>query len=228
MTAAPQPLRIALDFVNAWLFDLDGSFILVDSGLSMHRERLDAALRAAGCEPGRLALHILTHPDSDHAGNSAWLREAWGAKVAIHEKDAPALASGIMPRRRAIGSLSWIVGLSQLVPRKPGLGCTADILLEDGQSLEAWGLDARVYHLPGHTPGSIGILTVPGATATKDFIAGDLVANWHRPGPGLLASDLEAYRASLDRARALVPADGWVYPGHGAPFPASGLAGIKL
>ena len=223
MMPAPPPIRVSLGFVNAWLFDLDGSFILIDSGLPMHRERLGAALRAAGCEPGRLVLHILTHPDSDHAGNSAWLREVWGAKVAIHGADASGLETGIMPRRRALGSLRLLIGLSQTIPRKAGPGCPVDIRLEDGQELGPWGLDARVFHLPGHTPGSLGILTARG-----DFIAGDLVANWRRPDVGLLASDMEAYRVSLDRARDLVPPGGTVYPGHGAPFPAAGLADIRL
>ena len=223
MKTSPPPLRIALDFVNAWLFDLADGFVLVDSGLPLHRNRLGAALREAGCEPGRLRLHILTHADFDHAGNSAWLRETWGAQVAIHGGDAPGLESGIMPKRRAIGSLRWLVDLSQLIPRRPGPACPIDVTLEDGTDLSPWGLDAKVVHLPGHTPGSIGILTAAG-----DFVAGDLVSNWRRPGPGLLASDLAAYRASLARARVLVPAGGTVYPGHGAPFPARALADIRL
>ncbi len=223
MTTAATPFRISLDFVNAWLFALDGSFILVDSGLPMHRGRLEAALRGEGCEPGLLALHILTHADFDHAGNSAWLREAWGAKVAIHDGDAPGLESGLMPKRRALGSLRWLVDLSQLIPRRAGPECAIDLRLEDEQDLSPWGLDAKVYHLPGHTPGSIGILTARG-----DFVAGDLVSNWRRPGPGLLASDMEAYRASLLRARPLVPPEGTVYPGHGAPFPARDLDGIRI
>jgi len=218
-----HPIRIALGFVNAWLFNLGESFVLVDSGLPSHRERLAAALRAEGCEPGRLALHILTHSDFDHAGNSSWLRESWGAKVAIHRGDVPALETGVMPPRRAIGKMSWLVAITQLIPRPAGPTCGVDIVLEDGKELAPWGLDAKVWHFPGHTAGSVGILTPAG-----DFVAGDLVSNWRRPGPGILASDIEAYRRSLEKARSLVPANGTVFPGHGSPFPAKDLDGIKV
>lgn len=30
-----------------------------------------------------------------------------------------------------------------------------DLTLSDGQSLEEYGVDAKVLHVPGHTPGSI-------------------------------------------------------------------------
>jgi glyoxylase-like metal-dependent hydrolase (beta-lactamase superfamily II) len=33
------------------------------------------------------------------------------------------------------------------------------ILLSDGQSLEEYGLVAKIIHIPGRTPGSIGMLT---------------------------------------------------------------------
>lgn len=216
------PIRINLGFVNAWLLRAGEAFVLVDSGLAIHRRRLGESLRAAGCAPGKLRLHVLTHPDFDHAGNSAWLRSDWGAPVAIHEADAGALESGILPARRGIGAFAWLLTLSQAVPRR-GPGCPVDIRLVDGQSLEAWGLRATVHHLPGHTAGSLGVLLPAGF-----FIAGDLVSNWRKPGPGLLAADFAAYRRSLDRARELVPVGGMVYPGHGAAFNAAALADIRI
>lgn len=214
--------RIDLGFVNAWLLGSRGSFVLVDSGLPSHRQRLELALFEAGCEPGMLPLHILTHPDFDHAGNSAWIRERWGARIAIHGADAEALRSGALPRRKAIGRLRWLVALTQFGPRI-STPCPVDLELEDGEDLGRWGLEAKVYHLPGHTAGSLGILTSAG-----EFLAGDLVSNWRRPGPGILASDLESYRRSLDRTRSLLPPGTSVLPGHGRPFPASELSSIRL
>jgi glyoxylase-like metal-dependent hydrolase (beta-lactamase superfamily II) len=43
-----------------------------------------------------------------------------------------------------------------------------DIFLRDGQDLGEYGFGAKIIHLPGHTKGSIGILTEEG-----DLFAGD-------------------------------------------------------
>ena len=37
-----------------------------------------------------------------------------------------------------------------------------DIILEEGHDLSEHGLDTRVVHLPGHSKGSIGVLTAGG------------------------------------------------------------------
>lgn len=47
-----------------------------------------------------------------------------------------------------------------------------DVYVDDGDELSAYGLSARVLHLPGHSSGSIGILTARG-----DLFCGDLVEN---------------------------------------------------
>jgi len=44
------------------------------------------------------------------------------------------------------------------------------MFLEEGQPLSDVGLDASVLHLPGHSKGSIGILTASG-----DLFCGDLL-----------------------------------------------------
>ena len=89
---------------------------------------------------------------------------------------------------------------------------TPDVLLEDGDDLSAFGFDARVFSLPGHSKGSIGILT-----AASDLFCGDLLVNTDKPALNTLIDDMPAAEASLQR---LVSLDvGTVYPGHGKPFP---------
>ena len=44
---------IEMIFVNAFLVKVNEGFILIDSGLSMHWEKLENELRAAGCTPGQ-------------------------------------------------------------------------------------------------------------------------------------------------------------------------------
>ena len=66
--------------------------------------------------------------------------------------------------------------------------------------------------LPGHSSGSIGLLTADG-----DFFSGDLLANSRRgPRMGPIVDDRPAMEASVALAKSVVT--GTVYPGHGEPF----------
>jgi len=211
---------INLGAVNCYLFSAGGRFVLVDSGISNRRSQLEKALEAAGVKPDNLSLLILTHGDIDHVGSAAYLREKYGAKIAMHREDAGVVEqdktrTGRKSRPDQIsfaGLLVILLGnLSTLVTAAPLEKFSPDIYLEDGQSLVEYGLDACVVHLPGHSRGSIGILTPSG-----DLICGDLLWNIRRPGLHFLVDDLAAHQASLHKIDTLNIQ--MLYPGHGNPF----------
>lgn len=207
---------IALASANCYLLPAASGFVMVDTGLPSRRADIDTALAKAGCVPGRLQLIVLTHGDYDHAGNAAHLRERFGAKLAMHRDDVGRVERGdwnwgLKAKPDRFSALFRIAALFI----KPGPFDTfqPDLYLEDGQSLDDYGSDARVLHLPGHTPGSIGILT-----SGRDLFCGDLLANFFfRPGLEFFINDLTAARASVERLRGLGVR--MVYPGHGRPFP---------
>lgn len=203
-------LPMRLGSVNCYLLRMENGFILFDTGGSNQRAELDRRLSAAGCAPGNLRLILLTHGDFDHSGNAAHLRKKFAAPVAMHSGDA-----GMVER----GDMSWNRKTNKLVLRMTsglfGFGkaerLTPDVHLSDGDALTAYGLDATVLRLPGHSTGSIGIL-LPGG----DLICGDLLSNTTRPAINDIMDDRGAARATVEmlRARAI----GEVYPGHGQPF----------
>lgn len=82
--------------------------------------------------------------------------------------------------------------------------------------MAAYGCDARAISLPGHSRGSIGILTRNG-----DLFCGDLLENQTRPALNGIMDDIEAGRASIEKLKGLNVKT--VYPGHGAPFPMEAL-----
>ncbi len=86
-----------------------------------------------------------------------------------------------------------------------------DILLEDGLDLSPYGFHATVIHIPGHTKGSVAVLTESG-----DLIAGDTFSNIDKPGPSPNASDFSQLADSINRIKELSIKT--VYPGHGSPF----------
>lgn len=114
--------------------------------------------------------------------------------------------------------LTWASGLLSTIT-KTGPNFEAfepDILLEDEQDLSAYGLDGRVVHLPGHSSGSIGLLTGDG-----DLFCGDLLVNVMRPSLHYYIDDLAQAHESIRKLRGLGVET--VYPGHGKPFPSSEL-----
>ena len=164
---------ICLASVNSYLLRAADGFILIDTGKPEKRLQLESRLRGTGCVPGDLRLIVLTHGDYDHAGNAAYLRRTFGAPVAMHAADAPRVEAG-----------DWSLGM-KLKPDKfpllframatfirpgPFETFTPDVLLDDGQDLKSSGIEASVLGLPGHTAGSIGILTTQG-----DLFCGDLM-----------------------------------------------------
>jgi len=89
---------------------------------------------------------------------------------------------------------------------------TPDQQLTDGQGLGDYRLDATVVHLPGHSRGSIGILTAGG-----DLFCGDLIENTTGvPALGSIVDDRVAANASIERLARLKIST--VCPGHGQPF----------
>ena len=61
------------------------------------------------------------------------------------------------------------VVVARAATRLAGVGAfepfSPDVLLQDGQDLGEFGLAATVVHFPGHSPGSVGVLTAAPARA---------------------------------------------------------------
>jgi glyoxylase-like metal-dependent hydrolase (beta-lactamase superfamily II) len=204
--------------VNCYLVKTVSGFILVDTGFSSGRKNLEAALASAGCKPGEFKLVVLTHGDFDHSGNAAYLRAKYGARIAIHREDSDVVKRGdqdwnrkAKPDRfplffRAMGRLvTFFVRSVKFETFEP------DLTIDEGYDLPAYGLAAEIVHLPGHSKGSIGILTGVG-----DLVCGDLLANMLRPGLHFMIDNLADAKASLEELghRAVRT----VYPGHGKAF----------
>jgi hydroxyacylglutathione hydrolase len=122
----------------------------------------------------QLKLIIDTHGHFDHVDANQPLKDATGAKIAIHKLDAPALSR---PSQEALFFTGNRVRLSQ-----------PDILLKEGDVLTFGQYRLKVLHTPGHTPGGIsliledhpyvyvGDLLFAGSIGRTDFPGGDFDA----------------------------------------------------
>ena len=211
-------LTISLGFVNCYLVKTDAGFVLVDTGMRSGRADLERALISADCQPGNLKLIVITHGDIDHTDNCVYLREKYQTRIAMHQNDASMVENGAMrPKRKVKSPLLSLMhlfmrlfgGMDKMVAAfdrfKP------DFYLDEGQNLMEYGFDAAVLHLPGHTKGSIAILT-----STGNLISGDTLENRGGLHPALIVDNEAELAASVDRLAQLGIKT--VYPGHGKPF----------
>jgi hydroxyacylglutathione hydrolase len=198
--------------VNCYLIRTGSGFILIDTGRPNRRDEIEEEIEGAGCRPGDLKLIVLTHGDFDHSGNAAYLSKKFGAKIAMHGDDSGMVERGDMlwnrsqknVLARAAFGLMFRLGKPDRV--KP------DLCIGEGYDFSHIGFDARVIEIPGHSRGSIGILTGSG-----ELFCGDLLANVGKPDIWSIIDDHDAARASVERLKSLQIST--VYPGHGQPFP---------
>jgi glyoxylase-like metal-dependent hydrolase (beta-lactamase superfamily II) len=205
------PLPFRMGTVNCYLVQSRGGYVLIDTGASNKRAELEKELAEAGCQPGNLELIILTHGDFDHTGNAAYLRETFGAEIAMHEADAAMAREGDMFSGRKSGNP--VLGLfAPILFRFPkSARFTPDVYLAESDDLSVYGLEARVVSLPGHSLGSIGLLTAKG-----DLFCGDLLENLEGPAINSIMDDLETVETVVEKLSGMEI--GTVYPGHGRPF----------
>jgi hydroxyacylglutathione hydrolase len=204
---------VSLGLSQAYLLETDAGLVLVDSG-SPHQEgiilRHLRALRSADANPPNLQLIFITHAHLDHYGSAAALRRLTGAPVAIHRADAEAMARGETRLGSARGSgklMGVLLPLVELCLRPEPV--EADLLLEDGDHLGDFGLEARVIHTPGHTLGSSCLIV-----EERLGFVGDLLTNNGRPGlQRLFAEDWALLRQSYARLQGMELET--AYPGHG-------------
>jgi len=204
---------IEMTFVNAFLLAVKDGFVLIDTGLSMHWGKLENELLSAGCLPDKMKLVIITHGDMDHTGNCAKLQEKYKCKIAIHKEDSPMVENGALLKRKVRTLQGRIFVMIRRLFRKKFTfdKFKPDIYLTDGQHLNEYGLDAVVIHIPGHTKGSIGILTADG-----NLFAGDTFTNNRKPDTANYIENFQELKNSLARLKEMNIKI--VYPGHGKPF----------
>lgn len=190
-----------------YLLKEGNSAVLVDTGPAFMRRRVLRALKDAP-----LRLIVLTHGHHDHVANAAALSGHFRVPVAMHAGDLPLVqhpdtqplqVSGVLGR--CIRGMS--TAMTRLMPMAP---LTPDVQLEEGDSLLPYGIAASVITLPGHTKGSIGILTDDG-----QLLAGDAVMHMMPSPTPSLFEDQAMMRRSIQRIEAIHPRV--VYAGHGGP-----------
>ena len=197
--------------VNCYLIKTSDGFVLIDTAKAGQRKRIEQELKQAGCKPGDLKLIILTHGDFDHCGNAAYIRETYGAPIMMHSADIGMVEEGDMfsNRNQPNPLIKSITGLLFHLSKEDRF--EPDFYLQEGDDLVNFGFDAQVIELPGHSRGSIGLLTADG-----DLFCGDLMGNVDHPQIWSIMDNPDVAQASVNKL--MHKPIRRVYPGHGKPF----------
>ena len=188
---------------NVYLVATEDGLLLVDTGMPGNAKRILSFIDGMGRKSSDLRNIVLTHCDIDHIGSVAELKRLTGARVAIHELDAPVLSGQQRPQKGGL----VMVALYRLLRFRP---VAPDARLRDGDTIG--GL--QVMHVPGHTAGSIALVRDDGVLFSGDALLSGTDGHVTPPDP----------RLAFDRARALASAERitarhatLLLPGHGAP-----------
>ncbi len=222
VTLVSEPHVHALLRCNVWHVRGRDRDLVVDTALGL------APLRdvvAAGTATDRPLVAVATHAHGDHVGGLHEFRERW-----VHRAEAAAVAGTAETTLDATAFGEAVVGpyraagydipelLVDAVPpgRTAGAAVTvapapATRVLDDGDVVDLGDRAFEVLHLPGHSPGSIGLWDADSGV----LFSGDAVYD----GPlldELDGSDPAAYVATMARLRELPVTV--VHGGHEASF----------
>ena len=153
----------------------------------------DTLLNEAASHGLTIKYIVNTHHHIDHSmGNKGMVRRT-GAKIVIHEADAPALLT----------TQRDIMEMFQAESSPP-----ADILVSDGQLITVGNVALKVIHTPGHTPGGM-CLFIDGMVFTGDTLFVGSVGRTDFPG-----GSYQELERSVRTKLYTLPGDTVVFPGH--------------
>ena len=167
-----------------------GEGMVIDPG--GNSEEIYHAIADSGLD---IKIIVLTHGHSDHIAALRDIQDKTGAEVAIHASDADFLEGH--------GSFSSQFGISYKTPHPP------ERLLREDDVIEVGGFSFKVIHTPGHTPGSICLLT-DARVFTGDTLFRRGIGTTMMPG-----SSRSQLINSIQTKLMALPDDTVIYPGHG-------------
>ena len=168
-----------------WIVTTSTGLVLIDAG---YEDQLDSVLlkgmKTLGLDPARVTHVIVGHGHGDHFGGASHFQRR-GARIVMGAPDWDLLGAAPAP------------GRGGAPPGPPVTAPTRDISVTDGQAMTIGGVAFRFTMIPGHTPGSLGIVFAVkdgGAAHTAGLFGGSVLIPTRIPDDGL-----RQYIQSVDR-----------------------------
>jgi glyoxylase-like metal-dependent hydrolase (beta-lactamase superfamily II) len=156
-------------------------------------DETDRLLKEAASRGLTIRYIVNTHSHIDHVMGNREMVLKTGAKIVLHEADAPGL-------RNTPPDIMEMFGAEESPP--------ADILVKDGELIRVGAVALKVIHTPGHTPGGM-CLYLDGMVFTGDTLFVGSVGRTDFPG-----SSYTELERSIRTKLYTLPGNTIVLPGH--------------
>lgn len=224
--------HIVVGVGNVWALETDDGFVMVDLAEKGDADEIIQGLSQLGRTPEDVDIAVITHAHMDHGGPAGrlqqeGLRVALGAgDVAIAESGSSVPSTDLIPE----AAIVRIVVDTSFPPWTPDLVLDTETAPAAPLDLNVFGVPARVLPMPGHTAGSVVVVT----DDTGDAFIGDLTrgdAPWvggKGNHEGEATTHFFSDNEKLDRDhldQILNMGVQTFFPGHGPYFSADSLRG---
>ena len=170
---------------SSYLIKDSGEAVLLDCGSHLGLEKLLNNIRRSGTKPEEIGMIICTQGHFDHVEAAGHLKQKYGnMRLAVHEADKTTVETG----DPELTCASFFYNEPFHLP------CDVDITLKGEEEFQAGRILLRVLHLPGHSPGHIGILTEIGGL--RLMFVGSTLHGAYGPRVG---GSIEDWKESLRR-----------------------------
>lgn len=193
---------------NCYLIKGSEGYLLIDTGMKGAAVKIRRQIRAYDIKPDQINHILITHDHYDHTGGLEELKEMTEAQVIIHADELKDNSKNKNQSNWLFRVLVKVIGA--ITPEgKPEAKIQPDVMIDGDLDLHEWGYSARIIHTPGHSPGSVCVVTDDG-----QCIAGDTLFNmFPRSHYPIIVYDRKKL---ADSYRRLEKEDCTVYhPGHG-------------
>ncbi|WP_026825718.1 MBL fold metallo-hydrolase [Exiguobacterium marinum] len=176
---------------NGYVLEKDGTVIVIDPGTDDPRyfEVIEHF--------GKPSAILLTHAHFDHIGGIDALRERYQIPVYVHRFETSWLTDG-----EKNGAAAFNLPVPAMKPAEKTY---------EGDMLVVGSIAFRLYHTPGHSPGSVVLYMKDEEVA----FCGDLIFKQSVGRTDLFGGDQKALMGSIDRMKQLLPDSTVLYSGHG-------------
>ena len=190
-------IQLDLGFTKIYLLKAKEGYIQFDTGYANTIDKYLELLKQKNIALNEIKLIVVNHAHFDHVGALKKVKELTGAQVLVHEKEAKYIKRGKSAEVKSTNLRNKI--LFKLLPKSMLLfdSVEPDILIKDNYSLKEFGVDAKVIHSPGHTPGTLSIITKKGNAILGCSVHGFPLRL--RPGLPTVASDINQVISSWKR-----------------------------
>ena len=226
--------RINLGVTKCFLLKCTDGYLLIDTAYSRRYSAFKRKLNVLGISLNEIKYLLLTHHHDDHTGFAAQLLKEITPEIIIHKEEIQGVKNGYHDEGLEAVNTCIKVFLTIFNPHRGHRftpvnldNYTAHIVEGDNIQLlkDLCGIEGKILHTPGHTPGSISVILDSG-----DAFVGDAAMNFlnfcrirYRP---IYLSDIASVFASWEKigiSNAKI-----IYPAHGKPFLASTLEQFRL